>query len=417
MARRDSSSRGGGTRRTTGDPYGLAAARPFVAPLLSALALVVIGILTLNLLSGNLPFMPARGDGPGATDDPGTVGPVVPGRTPSPSAPPVVNPDLGIDGRLVYAKAGNLWLQEGTQARQLTKTGRDSQPAWSADGEWIYFIETRERKAMFPREGKPLLYRLSYPILTRVHPDGSERQAILSGLYRTGGKYAWSYFIRDPAVSPDGKQVAVVSDGPNPTQSDVVLGLVSVARKKLNPLGLQEYPPYGHQDPAWRPDGQYLLYVRNARESGKGAPSIWRYDPGTKKTARFSRNGYTEPGFSPDGRYLVATKTNALGTDIVVLDGRSGNELLRVTADGRSWGGAWSPDGTQIAFLRLVGSTTDLYVATIDRGANANLAVVETEALTEFSGLDPASRPAWWGPQPEPTAPTTTPSAAPTVAP
>ncbi len=398
-------------RRTTGDPYGLAAARPFLAPLLSFAGLAVVGLLTFGLLTGSLPFLPARGDGGGDPVNPGTGGPVVPGRTPSPSAPPVVNPDVGIDGQLVYAKAGNLWIQEGTKVRQLTRTSRDAQPAWSEDGAWIYFIETRRTRVLYPRDGRPTWYDLSYPILSRIRPDGSDREAILSGLYKTGPnkQYAWGYFIRDPAVAPNGASVAVVSDGPDPTKSDVVVGLVNVAKKRLSPLGLPENAPYGHQDPAWRPDGKVLLYVRNGRAGSRGAPTIWRYDVATKKTTRFSQPGYTEPLFSPSGRYLVATKTNALGTDIVILDARNGNELLRVTSNGQAWGGAWSPDGTQIAFLQLAGSTTDLRVATIVPGAGGDLAVDKIEPLTEFSGLDAASRPAWWGPRPTP-APTPTPA-------
>ncbi len=400
----------GGARRSTGDPYGLAAARPFLAPLLSLAGLAVVAAVTFALLTGGLPFLPSGGGG--GPDNPGTNPAVVPGRTPSPSAPPVVNPDVGIDGRLVYAKAGNLWIQEGTTTRQLTKTGRDAQPTWSADGSWIYFVETRRKLTRFPRANGVYDYNLSYPILTRIHPDGTGREAILSGLYRTGtnDKYAWSYFIRDPAVEPNGRSIAVVSDGPDPTASDVVLALVSVARQRLSPLKLPENPPYGHQDPAWSPDGTLLLYVRNARVSGRGAPAIWRYEPKTKKNAQLSRPGYSEPLYSADGRYLVATKTSSLGTDIVVLGARTANELLRVTTDGRSWGGAWSPDGTQIAFLHLDGSTTDLSVATLETDADGNLAVKKTEPLTEFSGLDAESRPAWWGPAPAPAA-TATPAA------
>ncbi len=412
MTRSSSSGRASRTpRRTTGDPYGLAAARPFVAPLLSFAGLAVLGLLTFALLTGSLPFLPTRGSGAEHPGNPNGGGPAVPGRTPSPSAPPVVNPDVGIDGQLVYAKAGNLWIQRGTQATKLTTTGRDSQPAWSEDGHWIYFIETRKTRTYFPRQGLPVVYDLSYPILTRIRPDGSERTVILSGLYRsgTGGKYAWSYFIRDPAVAPNGRSVAVVSDGPDPTESNVVLGLVNVGKKRLVPLGLAENSPYGHQDPAWRPDGKFLLYVRNARDGARGSPTIWRYDVTTRKAARLSQPGYTEPLYSPNGRYLVATKASTLGTDIVVLDARNANELLRVTSDGRSWGGAWSPDGTQIAFLQLAGSTTDLQVATLARSAAGDLSVEKTEPLTEFSGLDAASRPAWWGPRPTPV-PTPTPS-------
>jgi Tol biopolymer transport system component len=420
---RSTPSRGGGTprgtpRRTTGDPYGLAAARPFLAPLLSLAGLAVVGLLTVSVLTGSVPLLPTGGTGGNGGDRPGNGGPIVPGRTPSPSAPPVVNPDVGIDGKLVYAKAGNLWIQEGTTSRQLTDTGRDSQPAWSPDGAWVYFIDTRRRDAKFPREGVVRTYDLRYPVLTRVRPDGSAREAILSGLYRTGpdDQYAWAFFMRDPAVAPDGRTVAVVSDGPDPTKSNVVMARISISGKRLRPMGLAENPPYGHQDPAWSPDGTQLAYVLNARQSGRGAPSIWRYDLAKEKATRLSRTGYTEPTYSPDGRLLVATKTTSLGTDVVVLDARNGNELLRVTSDGRSWGGAWSPDGTQVAFLHLEGSTTDLSVATVREAPGAALAVEKIEPLTEFSGLDADSRPAWWGPRPEPE-PTATPAPSATPAP
>ncbi len=75
-----------------------------------------MALLTFGLLTGNLPFLPAKSGGGGQNpNQPGTGGVVGPGQTPSPSAAPIVNPDVGIDGRLVYAKAGNLWIQEGTK--------------------------------------------------------------------------------------------------------------------------------------------------------------------------------------------------------------------------------------------------------------------------------------------------------------
>ncbi|MFH1475378.1 MAG: hypothetical protein ABIG85_05910 [Chloroflexota bacterium] len=402
-------------RRTTGDPYGLAAARPFLAPLLSVGGLAVVGLLTLALLTGNLPFLPS---GNSSSGNPGSDGPAVPGRTPSPSAPPVVNPDVGIEGRLVYAKAGNLWMQEGTESRRLTDTGRDAQPAWSADGAWVYFIETRATTGRFAVAGVERRYAIRYPLLTRIRPDGSGRETLLSGLYRSGPskRLTWFFFMRDPAVSPDGKLLALVSDGTDPTGSNVVLQTFDIARKKLAKVGVPEQVPLGHQNPTWSPDGNYVLYVKNGRQAARGLPTLWRYEVATKKNVALTGTGYTHPSYSVDGRRIVATRTTSLGTDVVVLDARNGNELLRVTSDGQSWGGAWSPDGTQIAFLRLAGATVDLSVATLESAAGGALAVKETKPLTEFSGLDDESRPAWWGPRPTP-APTPTPAATPAGSP
>ena len=61
-------------------------------------------------------------------------------------------------------------------AHQITKTGQDSMPSFSADGNWIYFIETRQENARFSLRGKPeRTYVLTYPLLERIHLDGSGR--------------------------------------------------------------------------------------------------------------------------------------------------------------------------------------------------------------------------------------------------
>ena len=393
-------------RHSGRDPYGVGSVAPFLVPLLSMAGLLVVAIVTLFALTGRVPFV-------GSSTPNGNGGNVPPGRTPSPSEPPDVNPAISVQGSLVYVKAGNLWIQSGNAARELTDTGRDSQPTWSPDGSWVYFIDTRETTGRFPAQGILKRYALRYPVLTRIHPDGTGREAVISGLYKTGpgGAYTWFWFILDPAVSPDGTRLAVVSDGPDPTGSDVVLQFVDLKTKRLASAKLPENAPLGHQDPAWRPDGGAVLYVNNARSGTAGAPAIWSYDTKTKTTTPFTLAGYTAPAWSPDGRYVAAVRTTSLGTDVVILDAK-GSELARVTADGRSSGPAWSPDGQQLAFLRVSGVTVDLQLATLQRAANGDVSVVKTDPLTTFSGLDGNSRPAWWGPAPTPAA---SPSPAPTA--
>jgi len=397
-------------RGSRGDPYGVGNLAPFLAPLLSMVGLLVVAAVTVFALTGRVPFL-----GSPTANGGGGNGP--PGRTPSPSAPPDVNPAIQVPGSLVYVKAGNLWIQSGNTARQLTDTGRDSQPTWSPDGNWVYFIETRETPGRFPAEGSVKRYDLKYPILTRIHPDGTGRESILSGLYKTGpaNAYTWFWFLLDPAVSPDGTQVAVISDGPDPSRSDPVLQFVDLGTKHLVNPGLPENAPLGQQDPAWRPGGSSILYVVNARNGNAGAPSIWQYNLATKANTPFTLAGYTGPAWSPDGRYVAAVRTTSLGTDVVVLDAK-GAELARVTTDGRSSSPTWSPDGTQLAFLRLSGDTVDVQLATLQRETNGGVSVVKVDPLTTFSGLDGNSRPAWWGVPPPPAA-TPSPSPSPALTP
>ncbi len=210
----------------------------------------------------------------------------------------------------------------------------------------------------------------------------------------TQGTNEWFYWLRQPVPSPDGKTVAVISDGPNPLQSDIVLHTFGIASKKLTSLNLPNSLHLGHQDPAWRSDGRFLLYVRNGRELTRGAPQIFRYEPATKKTRALTGPGYVAPSYSPDGAWIAATKTDAFGTDIAILDA-AGKEVLRVTDDAHSFSPVWSPAGDAVAFLHLEGTIVDMRLARLDK-ASGRWVVSETVDLTRVSGLDGASRPSWY---------------------
>ena len=121
----------------------------------------------------------------------------------------------------------------------------------------------------------------------------------------------------------------MAADLPNPINDDVVIKLYDTVTKKLTDPNLSEVAPLGHQDPAWRPDGQRLAYVRNDRDGTKGVPRIYQYLVATKKSGPITGPGYLHPSWSPDGRYLAATHTTAFGTDVVILDARTGAELLQ----------------------------------------------------------------------------------------
>jgi len=314
-------------------------------------------------------------------------------------------------GSIVYAKAGNIWIQDANGAHQLTNAAKDtsdSMPAFSPDGQWVYYIHIVNGGAKFPggHEG-PSNYDLATPTLMRIHTDGSGQQKLLTGSYKLG-QYTWFSWMRQPTPTPDGKSVILVTDGPNPTQSDIVLKRFDLATKQLTSLHLLESGHLGHQDPAWRTDGKFLAYVKNQRDGAKGAPQIYRYDPATKKSGPLTGPGYISPSWSPDGRFLAATRTDSFGTDVVILDSR-GKEVLRVTNDGHSFSPVWSPAGDAIAFLNLGGTIVDLQEAQLDNEAG-NWSVAKTVNLTKVSGLDAMSRPSWFIPPSELPAPPITPA-------
>jgi hypothetical protein len=369
-----------------------------VAPVLAAVGLVIVAFVSVSLLNGTVPTLPGGGGGPL--------------HTPTPSNIVITDPRANVPGTLVYAKDGNIWLQAGTKATQLTTSGSDSMPTWSADGKWVYFIRSIDRIGRWPVNGAPRPYELSVPYLERIHPDGTAPTIIVGGTF-SRGSFNWSYFIRQPSLSPDGNTAAVISDGPNPTTSDLVLKFINLKTGVITNPRLLDIGGLGHQDPAWSPDGKSVLFVRDGRDGTRGAPLIIRYDIATKKSTTLTGAGYIAPAWSPDGRFVAATKTDAFGTDIVILDARTGAERLRLTNDTNSFDPVWSPAGDAIAFFRVDRGVVDLELVKLT-GVAPDWKVGDTLALTVAAGLDASSRPGWFIPAdqlPKPTAsPTPLPS-------
>ena len=351
--------------------------------LVSAVLLVVILVVSVSVLNGQIPLGNNNGQG----------GPV---KTPTPSNIVVVDPRANVLGTLVYVKAGNLWLQSGATARQLTTGGQDSQPTWSADGTWLYFIRTTPLQGLWPFEGAPRRYDLALPSVMRMHPDGTGAVVLLSGKVSQRGS-TWSSFIRQPFPNPTNTKVAVITDAPNPDASDLVLKILDLTTGGLTNPKIPEVAPLGHQDPAWSPDGSSILFVKDARTGTRGAPVIQRYTLATKRVSTLTGPGYLSPAWSPDGRYVAATRTGSFGTDVVILDVRSGAELLRVTNDGLSFDPVWSPAGDAIAFFRVDHGVVDLELVSLN-GSGPTWTLGDTLRLTISAGLDAASRASWFIP-------------------
>jgi Tol biopolymer transport system component len=242
----------------------------------------------------------------------------------------------------------------------------------------------------------------------RVDVGGdAEPEVLLTGRIKRDDR-SWFFWIRQPAVSADGKTVALISDGPDPAERDSVLQFYDLTTEERTIPDVPESVPLGHQDPSWRADGRYLLYVRNGRSGSRGAPVVYRWNVAEGEATQITGAGYLEPRFSPDGKYIVATRTSAFGNDVVILDGAHGRELLRITDDGRSWAPVWSPAGDAIAFLHIDGLIVDLKMARLD-GAGPDWTLGETLDLTQVSGLDGGSRPDWFvAPEDLPPAPAAT---------
>ena len=102
-------------------------------------------------------------------------------RTAAPSNVVVV-PPVSFPGSIVYAKAGNIWVQHGQDVHQLTTGGHDSMPSWSPDGTAVYFIRTTDAQGLWPAGGVDRHYQESVPAIMRVDANGTgEPETVLLG--------------------------------------------------------------------------------------------------------------------------------------------------------------------------------------------------------------------------------------------
>ncbi len=242
---------------------------------------------------------------------------------------------------------------------------------------------------------------------------------------------------RDPALSPDGKQVAFAWDGEAGGNFDIYVKLVEGG----TPLRLTTKPA-NEGSPAWSPDGSRIAFLRETAgghgifvipalggperklgQSAAGAGVPWSFglewlsspsglawspdgrflaildkssaqDPNsifllstetgekrklTSPPAQQIGDGF--PAFSPDGQTLAFTRCpTAEVNDIYVLpvssSGTSAGEPKRLTFEGGGiWGLAWTPDGRDLVFSSNRAGSRSLWRIPASSGTPERLAV------------------------------------------
>jgi serine/threonine protein kinase len=156
----------------------------------------------------------------------------------------------------------------------------------------------------------------------------------------------------EPALSPDGKQIAFAWEGPNKDNYDIYVHLVESG----GALRLTTDPAPDHS-PAWSPDGQQLAYVRN--DAIYLIPALGGME---RKLVQFphgslflSLSAPTSLSWSPDGRFLAFNSATDGAPSVWVVATESG-EYHAVSSppkgDYMELSPAFSPDGRTLAYIR-----------------------------------------------------------------
>jgi Tol biopolymer transport system component/predicted Ser/Thr protein kinase len=168
---------------------------------------------------------------------------------------------------------------------------------------------------------------------------------------------------RDPAFSPDGKQVAFAWNGENGDNFDIYVKLVDAGA----PLKLTSSPA-AEWAPAWSPDGRYIAFCRTLPDHSE----IWMVPALGGAQRKLGESAMCDGlSWSPDGRFLALVDGSAPQSShgIFLLSVETG-EKRRLTSPPTEYYGdsrpQFSPDGKTLALVRSSSTSSDeIYVVPV----------------------------------------------------
>jgi len=227
-----------------------------------------------------------------------------------------------LHGLIAYGtRAGDIWVMhaDGSHRRRLTRSGKgvDFDPDLSPDGKHVVFRSSRGRYA-------PDRYHIGLEAI-RVVDVGTRRERQIQP--HTGGLF--------PAWSPDGTAIAFSGLHPGPEPVDTIQ-LMRPDGNSLVDLGMPG------EVATWSPDGMRLAL---ASHPGDGNWAVW-----TMRRDGTERRRLTSPVLRPPA-------------------GAHGDDP-----------GAWSPDGSRLAYSSEVNGDRELFVMNADGS--------EKRRVTHWRGSD-----------------------------
>jgi TolB protein len=196
----------------------------------------------------------------------------------------------------------------------------------------------------------------------------------------------------EPAWSPDGKRIALISSRHGGMKVHVV------SADTPNGSDMQQLTTGEDEDdsPAWSPDGARILFNTTHFVGAKKTPEPDRVigeaidekmdlatvaPDGTQLRRLTSGGGFTYASFSPDGQWIVHRRAHGESSKVFVMkaDGTGDRDVSGASStDG--WP-AWSNDGSRIIFSRRVKERFQLFAMNRDGGEVRQL----TDANGEFT--------------------------------
>ena len=260
----------------------------------------------------------------------------------------VEDKNLGIGG-------GNLWIipESGGLPELVAKAGQASSPVWSPDGNTIAFLDFEKRKQInivqVPKNSQ------SINNVTSIEaPEGTENIFLLAG---------WTPENKIGLLLITKRQFALYTLPANGGPASTVLtdGYIS--------------------QPRWSPDGEQIYYTTQLNEGNEQTSRTWLASvpakggsgqplPEDKERVTLRLPEYSGGNrVSPDGKMIISSAWTSEDTSAIIpnflkfklwkiaIDGTESKQITNAQGPYADLYPCWSPDGRDIAFLRVQIST------------------------------------------------------------
>lgn len=261
------------------------------------------------------------------------------------SRAPAVIATPNLPGRLLLAKAGDLWMWQNGNLQQITQSGNAWQPAFSRDGTRIVFVRRVESASDIMLTSASGGEAIQLTNNASNHPLHSFERIYDS---------TWAMY---PSFSPDGNKIVYASQfGPpegNPASEYRMIMYFMEARSGANreDAYADGSGNVGHAIFDIDGDGVYFAFSPAGQN---GAPRIMYYQKSSGRLTipKGMPDQSYDPALSSDGKTLFFAKRTATGTDIFALSLTAG-QLTPITALNSARAPAISPDGEWLVFLAV----------------------------------------------------------------
>ena len=208
---------------------------------------------------------------------------------------------------------------DGYDIRKLTGDAKMAIfPRWTRDGESVVYIGDKG--------GAPQVWQMNVNTLLR------------------STKFSFKGTPTSIAPSPDGRRFALTLS----FQGNVELYVADPAADRLTRLTTTKFATEGQ--PTWSPDGRQIAYVSDETRT----PQIYVVDVATKARRRLTSKGSqnVDPDWGPDGRIAYITKRG--GSQVAVMDAAKGDasSVLVTEAVGVWRHPSWARDGRHLVANR-----------------------------------------------------------------